>query len=396
MLSRFVRGAFAAGWGLILLAAAETVAAASSGTGIVVSSQGHILTNAHVIKGCVTATVRSAGTTTNPARIVAKSETDDLALLLTTPTSQQIAPFRISPPVRTGEAVVVYGFPLSGLLTSTGNATTGNVSALAGLRNNSAHMQTSAPVQPGNSGGPLLDNKGNVIGVVVSKLDALRLAKLTEDIPQNINFAIKASVAANFLDAQGVSYVGADASEELPVPDIVERAKAFTVEVQCEAIDVATAPNTMSPKAAKPTPPNKQSIYERGRLFAHVLHQFLAEDNAKYLNMMEYLYSDKVRYFGDDLSKEEVIVRLDRFVKRWPWRNYKAQGPITTICDEAAMQCTIKGRLKFDARSAARKQRSYGTAEFSYLLQYLPNRTAPVIIAEDGRVIDRQMVALPQ
>jgi|GEM_PF-1334130 len=398
MLSKFVRGAFTTGWGLglVLLAVTETAAATSSGTGIVVSPQGHILTNAHVIKGCLSATVRSAGTATNAARIVAKSEADDLALLLTTPTSQQVASFRISPPVRAGEAVVVYGFPLSGLLTSTGNATTGNVSALAGLKNNSAHMQMSAPVQPGNSGGPLLDNKGNVIGVVVSKLDALRLAKLTEDIPQNINFAIKASIAANFLDAQGVSYLSADASEELPVPDIVERAKVFTVEVQCEAADVATAPSTITPKTAQPSSPNKQSIYEQSRLFVHVLNKALAEDNATYLNMMRYLYNDKVRYFGDDLSKEDVIVRLDRFVKRWPSRNYKAQGPITAVCDETAMQCTVKGRLQFDARSAARRQRSYGTAEFSYLLQYLPNRTAPVIIAEGGKVIDRQMVTLPQ
>ena len=223
MSSKFVRRAFASGWGLVLLAATE-MAAASSGTGIVVSPQGHILTNAHVVKGCQTATVRLAGTASNAASIVARSEADDLALLLASPTTQKVASFRISPPVRAGEAVVVYGLPLSGLLTSTGNATTGNVSALAGLRNNSAHLQTSAPVQPGNSGGPLLDNKGNVIGVVVSKLDALRFAKLTEDIPQNINFAIKASVAANFLDGQGAPYLIDNATEELPVPDIVERA----------------------------------------------------------------------------------------------------------------------------------------------------------------------------
>ena len=396
MSSKFVRRAFASGWGLVLLAATE-MAAASSGTGIVVSPQGHILTNAHVVKGCQTATVRLAGTASNPASIVARSEADDLALLLASPTTQKVASFRISPPVRAGEAVVVYGFPLSGLLTSTGNATTGNVSALAGLRNNSAHLQTSAPVQPGNSGGPLLDNKGNVIGVVVSKLDALRFAKLTEDIPQNINFAIKASVAANFLDAQGAPYLIDNATEELPVPDIVERAKAFTVEVQCKATEVAAVPDTTPQKAAKPAPsPNKESIYERGRLFAHVLHRSLAEDNVKYLNMMGYLYGVKVRYFGEDLSKAEVMVRLDRFAKRWPYRNYRAQDPITTICDEAAMQCTVKGRLQFDARSAARSQRSYGTAEFSYLLQYLPNRTAPIIIAEDGKVIDRQVVALPQ
>jgi serine protease Do len=62
---------------------------------------------------------------------------------------------------------------MSGLLTSAGNATTGNISALAGVRNRDSWLQVSAPVQPGNSGGPLLDMYGNVVGVVVAKLDAL-------------------------------------------------------------------------------------------------------------------------------------------------------------------------------------------------------------------------------
>jgi serine protease Do len=80
----------------------------------------------------------------------------------------------------------------------------GNVTASTGLRDDSRLLQISAPVQPGNSGGPLLDESGVVVGIVVSKLNALRLALATSDLAQNINFAIKASAAVEFTEAQGL------------------------------------------------------------------------------------------------------------------------------------------------------------------------------------------------
>ncbi len=101
--------------------------------------------------------------------------------------------------------MVAVGFPLPGLLASEANVTTGTVSALAGIGNDTRFLQMTAPVQPGNSGGPLLDLEGRVVGVVVSKLDALKVASATGDIPQNVNFAIKAGVVRSFLDASGVA-----------------------------------------------------------------------------------------------------------------------------------------------------------------------------------------------
>jgi serine protease Do len=128
---------------------------------------------------------------------------------------------------------VVYGFPLTGVLASGGNVATGNVTALAGLGNDSRFLQISAPVQPGNSGGPLLDRNGTVVGIVVAKLNALSIASATGDIPQNVNFAIKASVAAAFLDAQRVTHTESAGAAALSTPDLAERAKAFTIQVIC-------------------------------------------------------------------------------------------------------------------------------------------------------------------
>jgi serine protease Do len=128
---------------------------------------------------------------------------------------------------------LVYGFPLTGVLASAGDVATGNITALSGLRNDSRFLQISAPVQPGNSGSPLIDRNGNVVGIVVAQLNAVGIASATGDIPQNVNFAIKASVAAAFLDAQRVIHAEGDASSTLSTPDIAERAKVITLQVTC-------------------------------------------------------------------------------------------------------------------------------------------------------------------
>src|SRR5207244_10950754 len=122
-----------------------------------IAREGTVVTNAHVVEGCAKLTIRTVQGTTAPATILAKSGQDDLAVLKSGAPAAAIAPLRTAPAPRAGEAVVAYGFPLSGLLASTGNATTGSISALAGLRNDPRHLQVSAPVQPGNSGGALID-----------------------------------------------------------------------------------------------------------------------------------------------------------------------------------------------------------------------------------------------
>jgi S1-C subfamily serine protease len=203
-----------------------------SGTGFIVSRVGHVLTNYHVIDDCGGISSRH-GNLEQTLTVIASDPKNDLALLRQRRLPHTVAIFRAGRPVRPGDGVVVVGFPLRGLLASQANVTTGTISALAGLKDDTRFVQMTAPVQPGNSGGPLLDQSGHVVGVVASKLDALRVAKAVGDLPQNVNFAIKAAIAEAFLKRQGIAYQTATSQREHKSADIGEQAQQFTLVVEC-------------------------------------------------------------------------------------------------------------------------------------------------------------------
>jgi S1-C subfamily serine protease len=212
-------------------AAQKREQSASSGSGFFIDATGRFVTNAHVVAGCSSITATNANGMVAPATLISADTTNDLALLQTTVAVPSVA--RIRTGAKLGETVAVFGFPLTGFLATGGNFTTGNIVALAGLGDDSRHFQISAPVQPGNSGGPLIDSSANVIGVVVSKVNALRVAVVTNDIPQNINFAIKSATLASFLDAKQASYEASPATAAMASEALADRARNFSVLVVC-------------------------------------------------------------------------------------------------------------------------------------------------------------------
>jgi S1-C subfamily serine protease len=204
----------------------------SSGSGIVVTTNGHILTNFHVINGCGSFGVRVVGDDERPATLLARDAQNDLALLKASTPYPDVATLRVEPP-RLAEPVLVFGFPLSGMLASSGNVTLGNVSALTGIRDDSRDVQITAAVQPGNSGGPVVDGSGLLLGVVQSKLDVIRAASVTGDIAQNVNFAIRASLAVSFLGANGVEPAFERRRPPVAADDISDHLQKSTVQVLC-------------------------------------------------------------------------------------------------------------------------------------------------------------------
>jgi S1-C subfamily serine protease len=163
------------------------------------------------------------------------SEFSDLALLKAETAGSSPAIFEQGPPSKLGETLVVYGFPLAGtVLSEKGNLTVGNLTAMSGLRDDPNMIQISAPVQPGNSGGPVLNSHGHLTGIVVSKLNAIAVASATDDIPQNVNFAIKASVLENFLQANAIAYKTEPPSDkEQSITDLASLAQRAAVRIEC-------------------------------------------------------------------------------------------------------------------------------------------------------------------
>ena len=215
-----------------------------SGTGFVVSATGHVVTNQHVVDGCVGDIHGNlSGEPPVNLRVVSTDETNDLALLQAPAASfKEVAVIR-DKAIHPGDGVVAIGYPFHGLLTSDFTVTTGIVSSLSGILNDTRYLQISAAVQPGNSGGPLLDSAGQIVGMVAAKLNALKFAKATGDMPENINFAIKTGALRDFLDNSVVPYQTADTKADLKTADVARTARAYTLLISCMAPEVESAKN---------------------------------------------------------------------------------------------------------------------------------------------------------
>jgi S1-C subfamily serine protease len=211
-----------------------------SGTGFVISPDGHVVTNHHVIDGCVGDIQGNlAGQAPVKLRVVSSDERNDLALMQGPEGALKEAVMIRGKPIHSGDSVVAIGYPFHGLLTSDFTVTTGIVNSLSGILNDTRFLQISAAVQPGNSGGPLLDTGGEIVGMVAAKIDTLKFVRVTGNIPENINFAIKTGAIRDFLDNSAVPYQTADPRVELKVTDIAQAARAYTLLISCTASEQA-------------------------------------------------------------------------------------------------------------------------------------------------------------
>lgn len=201
---------------------------AATGTGWYVADGGYLVTNAHVVDGCKMVTLKSGA----ELQVLDVQVDEDLALLKGTASVSPLA-LRDGRSARLAEDVLIAGYPLGGILSSGINVTVGTVSALAGLGDDPTRFQFTAPVQPGNSGGPVLDTSGHVIGVVVAKLNAMSIQDQVGDIPQNVNFGIALPNLVTFLKANDVPFAPQASTKAVDKVDLAELARESTVLLQC-------------------------------------------------------------------------------------------------------------------------------------------------------------------
>jgi hypothetical protein len=219
----------------------------SSGSGFAIGDGSIVVTSNHVIKGCGEIRIPDVG----PARVAKTDARADLAILKSSHPLPTALRFRSGHPLKLGEEIVVLGYPLRGVLSSPPTVTTGIVSSLAGLRDDRTEMQISAPVQPGNSGGPVLDRSGNVVGIVESKLDAIKAAMATGDIPQNVNFAVHSSIITSLLDSYTINYEIAPPGTDKPIAEIVAATLPAVVVIECTREEMVSSP-ALPPKPISP------------------------------------------------------------------------------------------------------------------------------------------------
>lgn len=218
------------------------IIAAASGTGFFVSRQGHIVTNHHVIDGCsvVKAVVNGKE---YESKILAIDKVNDLAIL-----KSNIRPTKVySVSDEDGqllEEVIVAGYPLGKKISAAIKATSGTVTALAGLGDNYAEFQTDAALNSGNSGGPIINEYGNVIGVAVSKIQ--------EEGVESFNFGIKSSVLKIFANANGIKFLPPN-RREMKKKDLGKLITEGTIYLDCwmtgKQIKKIIASNQKSQKA---------------------------------------------------------------------------------------------------------------------------------------------------
>jgi TPR repeat protein len=187
----------------------------SSGTGFFITEDGYLITNYHVTgSGSQVRLVTKAGFIS--AKIVKLDAANDLALLKAEGRFAAL-PIASSRLAKMGTTVATVGFPNIGLQGFAPKLAKGEVAALTGAQDDPRYFQISVPLQPGNSGGALLDGRGNVIGIVAAKLSAGAALATSGALPENVNYAVKSSFLLSFLESVP------EASAKLMEPNKKER-----------------------------------------------------------------------------------------------------------------------------------------------------------------------------
>jgi S1-C subfamily serine protease len=200
-----------------------------SGTGFFITEDGYFVTNQHVVRNATGVQVATAAGNLR-ATVVKVDAANDLALLKVAGKFDTL-PVVASRSVRLGGTVATVGFPNIGLQGFAPKLAKGEIAALSGPRDDARYFQISVPVQPGNSGGALVDERGNVVGVVSAKLSARVALTATGALPENVNYAVKSSYLMSFLES--VPEVAAKLKEpetkERKFEDVVKSAEQAAV-----------------------------------------------------------------------------------------------------------------------------------------------------------------------
>ena len=203
-----------------------------TGSGYLVDKNGHVVTNEHVVNGCSLITTGK----NNTAELLRADASNDIAIIKTSDTEKYKALSFTGKDPALGQRIFVSGFPLNQILENL-NFTSGTVSSEVGLMQNINQFQFTAPIQPGNSGGPILNEYGGVLGMSLATVSNKKFEEMVDTLVQNINFGIRQSSIQSLLDQEGIKYEIGNPNWFRNEESVAEVAKAGTVLIKCWNLD---------------------------------------------------------------------------------------------------------------------------------------------------------------
>ncbi|WP_425059061.1 hypothetical protein SCACP_37150 [Sporomusa carbonis] len=206
----------------------------SSGTGFFITPTS-VVTNYHVIADAKRIEVTFQNEYTVTAKVLGKDEANDVAILSVEGLASRVVPLSlgITNSIKEGEKVYTIGFPLSNDLGTRPKISEGLVNGLTGLKDDPTVFQISIPIQPGNSGGPLITSDGRVIGITSSGLNSVYYLRNVGTVPQNVNFAVKSDYILPLLNVVGINIERNDKQDKVLDPvTIMDMGKSSVVYVK--------------------------------------------------------------------------------------------------------------------------------------------------------------------
>ena len=200
----------------------NTIVQASSGTGFFVSTNGHMVTNNHVIDSCDMVKAHYKGRELD-ANVLFTDRSNDLAIIKANIKPEKVFPVS-NEDVSLLEDIIVAGYPLGKNISASIKTFKGSVTALAGFGDNYSNFQIDASLSSGNSGGPIINQKGNVVGVAVEKLVEVGV--------EGFNFGVKSSTLKTFASSNQIKFQD-PSTEELSNKELGQLITEATIYLEC-------------------------------------------------------------------------------------------------------------------------------------------------------------------
>ncbi len=316
-------------------------AASTCGSGFVIQQNGYVLTNYHVIKNATRITITVPGRQAVSARLVTTDQEKDLAILQVSLRNLAALPIASSEGVQILDSITVLGYPLPDELGTALSASDGKVNAVRDGNSGSTRLfQIDANVNPGNSGGPLLNNHGEVVGIVVAKINSLQYAKENGALPERINFAIPINEAQELIRKVIPNFTLSNRQEVLSDQQVFQSAKGSTVLIVADQDETGSA---------------SYSENEDTGSLAQFIAEFVRAGEVGSGESQTAYYASPCDYFENgQCTRESIFRELQDYNHKWPSRQYQLLGtPLVNVTNQSGGY-EVSFKVSFTVRNRAK------------------------------------------